>query len=72
MKCAQSDAKCNMMDRIADNLDEILGMPYKDICAGKDPKCTVINQPTETVVINPDGSFRTLPREGGYKVKIGD
>jgi hypothetical protein len=72
MKCAQSDAKCNMMDRIADNLDEILGMPYKDICAGKDPKCTVINQPTETVVINPDGSFGTLPREGGYKVKIGD
>lgn len=72
MHAAQNDAKCNMLDRIADNLDEILGMPYKDICSGKDPSCNVISQPTEVVVINPDGSFGTTPQYGGYKIKIGD
>lgn len=72
MKVAQNDAKCNMVDRIADNLDEILGMPYKDICSGKDPSCNVMSQPTEVVVINPDGSFGAAPQFGGYKIKIGD
>lgn len=72
MKVAQNDAKCNMLDRIADNLDEILGMPYQDICSGKDPSCNVMTQPTEVVIINPDGSFGTAPQMGGYKVKIGD
>ncbi len=72
MKVAQNDAKCNMVERIADNLDEILGMPYKDICCGKDPSCNVMNQPTEVVVINPDGSFGSTPKFGGYQVKIGD
>jgi hypothetical protein len=72
MKVAQNDAKCNMVERIADNLDEILGMPYKDLCSGKDPSCNVVNQPAEVVVINPDGSFGTAPQYGGYKVCIGD
>lgn len=72
MKVAQNDAKCNMVERIADKLDEILGMPYKDICCGKDPSCNVMNQPTEVVVINPDGSFGSTPKFGGYQVKIGD
>jgi hypothetical protein len=72
MQVAQNDAKCNMLDRIADNLDEILGMPYQDICSGKDPSCNVMTQPTEVVIINPDGSFGTAPQMGGYKVKIGD
>ncbi len=72
MKVAQNDAKCNMLDRISDNLDEILGMPYQDICSGKDPSCNVMTQPTEVVIINPDGSFGTAPQMGGYKVKIGD
>lgn len=72
MKVAQNDAKCNMVERIADNLDEILGMPYKDLCSGKDPSCNVMSQPTEVVVINPDGSFGAAPQFGGYKIKIGD
>lgn len=72
MQVAQNDAKCNMLDRIADNLDEILGMPYKDICSGKDPSCNVISQPAEVVVINPDGSFGSTPQYGGYKIKVGD
>jgi len=72
MKVAQNDARCNMVDRIADNLDEILGLPYQDICSGKDPSCNVMNQPTEVVIINPDGSFGTAPQYGGYKVCIGD
>lgn len=72
MKCAQNDAKCNMVDRIADRLDEVLGMPYKDICAGKDPSCKIVTEPTEVVIINPDGSYGTMPQMGGYKVKIGD
>jgi hypothetical protein len=72
MKVAQNDAKCNMIDRISDNLDEILGMSYKDICSGKDPSCNVVNQPAEVVVINPDGSFGSAPQYGGYKVCIGD
>lgn len=72
MKVAQNDARCNMVERIADNLDEILGMPYKDICSGKDPSCNVMNQPTEVVVINPDGSYGSVPQYGGYKVCIGD
>ena len=72
MKVAQNDAKCNMVERIADNLDEILGMPYKDLCSGKDPSCDVMSQPTEVVVINPDGSFGAAPQFGGYKIKIGD
>lgn len=72
MKVAQNDTKCNMVERIADNLDEILGMSYKDLCSGKDPSCNVISQPTEVVVINPDGSFGTTPRCGGYKIKMGD
>jgi len=72
MKIAQNDAKCNMVERIADNLDEILGMPYKDLCSGKDPSCNVMSQPTEVVVINPDGSFGAAPQFGGYKIKIGD
>lgn len=72
MKVAQNDAKCNMVERIADNLDEILGMSYKDICSGKDPSCNVMTQPTEVVVINPDGSYGTMPQYGGYKVCIGD
>lgn len=72
MKVAQNDAKCNMVERIADNLDEILGMPYKDLCSGKDPSCNVMSQPTEVVVVNPDGSFGAAPQFGGYKIKIGD
>jgi len=72
MKVAQNDARCNMVERIADNLDEILGMPYNDICSGKDPSCNVLNQPTEVVVINPDGSYGSVPQYGGYKVCIGD
>jgi hypothetical protein len=72
MQVAQNDAKCNMLDRIADNLDEILGMPYRDICSGKDPSCNVISQPAEVVVINPDGSFGSTPQYGGYKIKVGD
>jgi hypothetical protein len=72
MKVAQNDAKCNMMDRVADNLDEILGMPYKDICSGKDPDCIMQTVPSEVVIINPDGSFGTAPQFGGYKVCVGD
>lgn len=72
MKVAQNDARCNMVERIADNLDEILGMPYQDICSGKDPSCNIMNQPTEVVVINPDGSYGSVPQYGGYKVCIGD
>lgn len=72
MKVAQNDARCNMVERIADNLDEILSMPYKDICNGKDPSCNVMNQPAEVVVINPDGSYGSVPQYGGYKVCIGD
>lgn len=72
MKVAQKAAIDNSFDRIADRLDDILGMSYHDACTGKNKDFCYTGVSPKVVIQNPDGSITTKQNIGGYQIKIGD